>query len=238
VHTISKQFGVSQSTVYAWTKGRSPFGRRCGRITYTKELFYVIGALLGDGCIYFWNKLYMVWLFGEEEFCQKYASIVPSCTSKTKATAYPNRGKNVWFVKFDNAELFLLIRQIRENLNALSNLLTQGDRFANALQLIEGFFDAEGCVKVIKEPIRKTPKINLDLCNTNLALLQLIGRALKATLGIDPHFTSQSGGPNRKVSYHLRIYKKEAIRKFLSRVPTIKLKTEKVQYVENWLRKR
>lgn len=39
VCTISKQFGVSQSAVYAWTKGASPFGRRCGRIAYTTELF-------------------------------------------------------------------------------------------------------------------------------------------------------------------------------------------------------
>jgi hypothetical protein len=27
------------------------------------------------------------------------------------------------------------------------------------------------CVKVIKEPARKTPKINIDFCNTNLGLL-------------------------------------------------------------------
>jgi hypothetical protein len=38
----------------------------------------------------------------------------------------------------------------------------------NALQLIEGFFDAEGCVKVIKEKVRKTPKVNLDFLTPTL----------------------------------------------------------------------
>jgi hypothetical protein len=89
VCTISRRFGVSQSAVYAWTNGVSPFGRRCGRITYTKELFYVIGALLGDGCIYFWKNGYQISLLGEREFCVKYAERVSACTSHRKAKTYP-----------------------------------------------------------------------------------------------------------------------------------------------------
>ncbi len=185
VHTIWKQFGVSQSTVYAWTKGRSPFGRRSGRITYTKELFYVIGSILGDGSIYFWKNGYTIWLLGEREFCLKYARIIPLCTSKHSATAYPYRGRNVWFVKFHNAELYFLIRQIRKDLGILSNLLKRGNISANRVRLIEGFFDAEGCVKVIKERVRRTPKICLDFSNTDASLLDLIQEALKCALGIE-----------------------------------------------------
>jgi intein-encoded DNA endonuclease-like protein len=238
VITISKESGVSQQTVYAWIKGASPFGKRCGRIAYTTELFYIIGAMLGDGSIYLWKTQHFISLVGEVEFAEKFAKKVSVCTTKSNAKAYPYRGRNVWLVSFQNAELYFLIREIREHLEVLSDLLGLGNRSENALQLIEGFFDAEGCVKIIKEKVRKTPKVNLDLCNTNLALLELIGRELRATIGIGPHFTSQSGGPNRKVSYHLRIYRKDAIRTFLSRVPTIKLKPEKVRYVENWLKKK
>jgi hypothetical protein len=50
---------------------------------------------------------------------------------------------------------------------------------------------------VIKEPARKTPKINMDFCNTNLGLLQLVEHELKTTLGIEPHF-SQPADPTRK----------------------------------------
>lgn len=238
VCTISKQFGVSQSAVYAWTKGTSPFGRRCGRVAYTTELFYVIGAMLGDGCIYFWKNRYFIWLLGEREFCVKYAERVSHCTSYRTAKAYPYRGRNCWFVKFQNAELYFLMKEIRENIEVLAELVKSGSHSPNALQLIEGFFDAEGCVKVIKEEVRRTPKINLDFCNTNLALLELIRRELDYVLNIEGRFTSQRDKRrNRKVVYHLRIYRKDAIRKFLEHVSTIKLKPEKVQYVENWLRR-
>lgn len=238
VRTISKRFGVSQSAVYAWTKGTSPFGRRSGRIIHTKELFFVIGALLGDGSIYLWKNSYQIWLLGEREFCMKYAEKVSACTSNRKPKTYPYRGRNVWFVKFQNAELYLLMRGIRENINILTELLIRGDRSMNSLQLIEGFFDAEGCVKVIKEKVRRTPKINLDFSNTNLTLLEFIRRELKYALDIEGRLTSQKDKrPNRQIMHHLRIYSKYAIREFLLRVSTIKLKPEKVQYVENWLRK-
>jgi intein-encoded DNA endonuclease-like protein len=239
VCTISKQFGVSQGTVYAWTKGTSPFGRRCGRIAYTTELFYVIGSMLGDGSIYFWKKQkqYYISLIGELEFAAKFAKKVSVCTTKRHAKAYPYRGRNVWLVSFQNAELYFLIREIREHLSVLTDLLGLGNRSVNALQLIEGFFDAEGCVKVIKEKVRKTPKINLDFCNTNLALLDIIRRELNYALNIEARFTSQKDTRgNRQVIYHLRIYRKDAIRKFLEHVSTIKLKPEKVHYVEDWLR--
>lgn len=238
VCTISKQFGVSQGAVYAWTKGTTPLGRRSGRITHTKELFYVIGSLLGDGCIYFWKNRYIIWLLGEREFCMKYAEKISHCTSHGKAKPYPYRGRNVWFVKFQNAELYFLIKEIRERIDVLTKLMRRGGRSINALQLIEGFFDAEGCVKIIKEEVRRTPKINLDFCNTNLALLELIRRELNCALSIEGRMTSQiDKRGNRKVVHHLRIYRKDAIRKFLEHVSTIKLKPEKVHYVEDWLRK-
>jgi len=183
VRTISRRFEVSRGAIYAWTKGASPLGNRAGRITHTEELFYVIGALLGDGSIYFWKNSYQIWLLGEREFCTKYAEKVSACTSNGKAKTYPYRGRNVWFVKFQNAELYFLMRRIRENINILTDLLIRGDHSMNSLQLIEGFFDAEGCVKVIKEKVRRTPKINLDFSNTSLTLLEFIRRELKHTLG-------------------------------------------------------
>lgn len=195
--------------------------------------------MLGDGRIYFWKKRYFIWLIGELEFAAKFAKKVSVCTTKRRAKAYPYRGRNVWFVSFQNAELYFLIREIREHLGVLSDLLSLGNRSVNALQLIEGFFDAEGCVKVIKEKVRRTPKICLDFCNTNIALLKLIRKALKDTLGIEGRFTSQNGtGPNRKVIYHLRIYRKDAVRIFLREINTTKLKREKMKYVENWLREK
>ena len=238
VLVITKKFAVSRSTVYAWARGSSPFGTRCGKIIYTKELFYVIGALLGDGCIYHWRNSFQVWLHGERKFCTKYAERALACTTKRNIRAYPLRGRNVWFVQFQNAELYFLMKQIREHLDVLSSLLRTENSSVKGLQLIEGFFDAEGCVKVIKEPVRRTPKINLDFSNTNFALLEIVKTELKRTLNIEGRFScDHDKRPNRHVMYHLRMYQKDAIGKFLSRVNTIKLKPAKVQYVRNWLEK-
>ena len=52
VDRISSVYGVTKSTVYQWYKGTTPFGSRAGRIAMVPELLYVLGALLGDGCIY------------------------------------------------------------------------------------------------------------------------------------------------------------------------------------------
>jgi hypothetical protein len=74
-------------------------------------------------------------------------------------------------------------------------------------------------VKVVNEEVRRTPKISLDFCNTNLNLLDLIRRELKYTLGIDGRLTSQKDKrPNRHIIYHLPIYRKNAIRKFMLHV--------------------
>lgn len=39
----------------------------------------------------------------------------------------------------------------------------------------------------------------------------------------------------RQRVYHLRIYKKEYVKRFLDSISTTKLKEEKMSYVENWL---
>jgi intein-encoded DNA endonuclease-like protein len=214
-------------------------GNRAGRITHTEELFYVIGALLGDGCTYFWKNRYYIWLYGEREFAAKFAERVSVCTNKQKAKAYFCRGRNVWFVTFQNAELYFLIRRIRDDIDVASDMLRRGDRSANGLQLIEGFFDAEGCVKVIREEVRRTPKICLDFSNTDVNLIELFRRALKDTLNIEGRLVSQTDSRgNRLVNHHLRMYGKDAIRKFLLHVHTVKLKAEKVQYVEKWLQQK
>ena len=40
----------------------------------------------------------------------------------------------------------------------------------------------------------------------------------------------------RKKVYHLRIYKKEFVKRFFDNINTTKLKEEKIIYLENWLK--
>ena len=204
------------------------------------HLFYVLGALLGDGCLYHWKtNYYYVLLMGDEKFTAKYADRITQCTG-VNSKNYINRSQNVWFVRCNNFRLYYLFKKVREDLGYLKELMKQSDK-NSALLFIEGFFDAEGCVKIVKEEVRKTPKICLDITNTNLKFLELIRKLLKEYLNIEARYSAQEAhlgkdGFMRQKVYHLRIYKKEFVGRFLENISTTKLKEEKIIYVKNWLK--
>ena len=239
IEIINKKFGIPSGNLYDWYSNKHiPYGRK-GKLKNIPELFYVIGALLGDGCLYRWRLTNnFVLLMGDKRFADKYARLVTLCTNK-KSKAYINRNQNIWFVKSNNFELYSFFKKSREDLSYLTNLLKNSDRKCSIL-FIEGLFDAEGCVKIIKEKARKTPKICLDITNTNFELLEVFKNLLKISFEIEANYSIQKpfvgkDGSTRKKSYHLRIYKKDDIRKFLKNINTTKLKEEKIPYVNNWL---
>ncbi len=240
IKQISNKLGVPFGTLYNWHKyDGSPYGKR--KLEYNKELFYILGALFGDGCAYHWKKMnkYMVIVTGEKDFIEKYADKLERCVRK-KIKGYPERSKNVWHLKTWNIELYRLFKKVRENRSFLSEIMKNGDYYNNSLQFIEGFFDAEGCIKIIKEKVRKTPKICLDITNTDYPLLEIIRNLLQEKLDIEARYSIQKPGIGkdglfRKEAYHLRIYKKDYIKKFFENMSTIKLKSEKINYVNNWL---
>jgi intein-encoded DNA endonuclease-like protein len=239
VNSISKNFGVTKATAYGWFNNKqSPFS--CiGKIEFKTEIFYVLGALLGDGCHYHWKGNFQVWLFGEKEFAKKFASKLSQCIGKNVKYYFRKNG-NVWFVKVGNAQLYFLFKEMRKNFENLIQLIHNKNIKINSLEFIEGFFDAEGCVKIIKEEVRITPKICLDICNTDFRILCLIQKLLKDNLNIDARFSVQESksswhSSNKKDQYHLRIYKKDFVRHFFKNIDTIKLGPAKQKYVDNWL---
>jgi hypothetical protein len=122
-----------------------------------KNLFYVLGALLGDVYIYKWKNYYFVGiLVAEHNFAKKFASKLSSLGRPAKAYFY--RRRKLWFVRQNNRELFELFRDLRKDPISVIKLAKYGDFNKNSLQFVEGFFDAEGCVKLVKEKVRKTPK--------------------------------------------------------------------------------
>jgi len=232
---IHSKFGVPIGTIYDWYNGRLPYGRK-SRLKHLPELFYVLGALLGDGCLYKWRLTnHYVILVGDERFATKYADMLSLCVDK-KVKAYLDRSKNIWFVRINDFKLYSLFEKIRQEPTRLFHLLKHKDLQDSHL-FIEGFFDAEGCVKIIKEKSRRTPKICLDITNTNLKLLDLIKELIEEQLNILARYSIQKEAisRNRKTAYHLRIYKKADIKQFLDHIKTTKLKKEKILYVKNWL---
>ena len=239
VYDLHEQSGVPLAALYGWYEGRHrPYGRR-GKLSIKPELFYVIGALLGDGCLYKWKSTYnYIILVGDKSFATKYAKMLSECTQRI-SKAYIDRNKNIWFVKINNYELYSLFQKARENPDVIRKMMKKHGGNSSLL-FIEGFFDAEGCVKIIKEKVRKTPKICLDITNLNYEILEVIKRLLKENLGIEARYSIQKAfvgkdGSKRKKIYHLRIYKKEFIRTFFNSIKTTKLTEEKKKYLKGWL---
>jgi hypothetical protein len=98
------------------------------QIEYKKELFYVIGALLGDGCAYHWKKgnVKTLILIGDEKFTKKYTEKLAKC-SRNKVKNYIDRSKNIWFVRIGNITLYNLFREIRLDLSKLVGLIKEGE---------------------------------------------------------------------------------------------------------------
>jgi len=235
IEDIHGEFGIPRGTLYDWYSDKHcPFGRR-GKLIYKPELLYVLGALLGDGCLYNWKITnHFIILVGDENFTTKYATMLSPCI-ETKVKPYIIRSKNIWFVRTNSYRLYELFKKARENMDYLEQLIRQNKQAP--LLFIEGFFDAEGCVKIIKEKVRKTPKICLDITNTNKNYLDLVQKLLMEFLGIEARYSIQKpdGKKNKKVAYHLRIYKKEYVRRFFQNIQTTKLTPEKAILLKNWL---
>ncbi|MDP4001515.1 MAG: LAGLIDADG family homing endonuclease [bacterium] len=236
IDKIGGEYGIPAGTLYDWYRNTHiPYGRK-GKIVYRPEIYYVVGALLGDGCLYKWRLTnnYVI-LVGDKRFATKYSRLLGLCINK-RIKPYIDRSKNIWFSRVNNFELYELFKKSRADLDYLKNLILKSGHRA-ALFFVEGFFDAEGCVKIIKELSRITPKICLDMTNTNLEILNLVKALLLETLNIETRYSVQKAYGNRKICHHLRIYRKEDIQKFLKYVPTTKLKDEKIILVKNWLNK-
>ncbi|MGA3020548.1 MAG: LAGLIDADG family homing endonuclease [Candidatus Micrarchaeales archaeon] len=228
VDKVTKDFGVSSATAYQWFRGGSPYGKRAGRITINKELFYIVGALLGDGYIYAWRKRYRVGLsVRDKSFAKRFAEKL-SKVVKREVRFYHYSKKDLWFVNINNAELFFLFNKLRNDLSYLRQLLKVGNFSTNSLEFLQGFIDAEGCVKLVKEETRKTPKVVMDITNKNLDYLMLMAFLLEKTLRIKPHFYSQFDKRRNSTYHHLRFYKKADVKEILTEIKTIKNRNPKL----------
>lgn len=205
---------------------------------YEKNFYYILGALLGDGCVYKWKDKYQFWLMGNKKFAAKYASCLSEYLGKNIKN-YKRSNRNFWYVCVDNKELFNLVKTSRKDLERYGKInLSNFEEFGS--YFVEGFFDAKGCIKIVKEKVRKIPKLSFDICNTNFELINFVKNFAENYLGIKKNYSNQDpflgkDWSYRKKCYRLRIYKKDFIQKFFDKISKTKLTEEKKSYVEKWL---
>lgn len=228
--------GVSKGIVRKWRNRLKVTGVAPGKVARIPELLYVIGSLLGDGCPYQWKTTFSVLLVGEEAFARKFASKLSLCVGY-QIHWHKAARRNFWYVRILNPELFHIFLSTRVDPSLLEGLLNEVGRVRGIEEFVQGFFDAEGCVKVIREKTRRTPKICVDFTNTDLRVLTLVKGYIEERLGIVGRFSTQRARPPRKECFHLRLYSKANVAIFLGAIPTVKLTEEKIIYVDRWLRK-
>jgi predicted DNA-binding protein (MmcQ/YjbR family) len=246
IDKIHSGFGISRGTLYSWYSGAyRPFGRR-GALIYKPELFYVFGALLGDGYTYSWKDGYLKKHFRvgldvkDKVFAVKYAQKLSKAINfKVNVSYYVN--KKLWYVRLDDKNLYSLVNKLRASPKLVIPLINRSQKSQlSAINFIEGFFDADGCVKIINDSSRKVPKICPDFTSTDSDRIEVIKILLRNYLGIEARYSNQDAylskdGSLRKKTYHLRIYKKESVKRLLKKVKTFKLYREKVPYMKQWM---
>ena len=69
--------------------------QKYNKLAICKELFYVLGALLGDGCIYKWRNEHQIWLIGDENFAKKYTIKLSKVLGRKVNKALAQRYRNL-----------------------------------------------------------------------------------------------------------------------------------------------
>lgn len=200
------------------------------------ELLYVIGAVLGDGYLFESGGHHLVGLdVRSGEFAERFASKISRVVG-VRVRAHYYAGGRIWYVRTRSDELSRVITKVRRELSMLALLVRRGTCRENALEFLAGLFDAEGCVKVVREEARLTPKLCLDITNTSKELLDLANSMMSTYLGFAGRYSLQRDDKrHRKPVYHLRVYRRRHVRTFLDGVNTVKLTPIKKQFLHSWL---
>jgi len=177
------------------------------------EYGYVIGVVLGDGCLYKYNSNYSIILETTNPmFANRFKNAIESLCGKksqfkTKTrTRVWNRGKKTYEYSFDvyRVEMysklwFNIIGNIKERI-LNDNFCPMDKDFCRGI--IKGFFDSEGYYAVYKYPWKK-----IVFYNKNIVLLNFI-KSLLSSFGI-----SVSGIYPSVEDAELTIYKQNEVNK-------------------------
>jgi hypothetical protein len=96
--------------------------------------------------------------------------------------------------------------------------------------------------KTRMEAFDELSNICLDIANANFEYLELMWKILYEKMGVVAGYSVQKpfvgkDGSRRQRMYHLRIYKKEYVKRFFEELSTTKLYPEKEILLKNWLEK-
>ena len=196
---------LSIYTIYDWVNGKhNPLGnvnKFDGKPS--PELAYIIGVMLSDGYLYFYDKnndYFLRLAVIDREFAEKFAE----CLTKVLGRKRPykpsfDRKRKRWVVMGCSV---LLFRFLNRTLKELKTIIEYDEKCVSAF--LQALFDGEGSIIIKIEGRRR--KRQLYLYNTDKKLLVYIQYLLKRYFNIDssgPHLVRKKGNimhfPNGRI---------------------------------------
>ena len=224
---ISKKLGIPKSTLYYWKirRHKPPLARWIP--TPSRELSYVIGALLGDGTLDLHHYNYSARLRVKDyDFCKNFSVIMARLLNKRYRMPKWNEKKQYWHVFYDSTAFYewavkLKSEVEKQNLEILKQYIEHSKETVK--YFLRGLFDAEGSNSQCKL---------VSLSNSNKALLEYVKYLLKRYFSITaggPHLNTKAGKVNnkrrdgkivvaRRNCYTLSIYRRLDIVRFLTEI--------------------
>jgi len=172
---ISRILNISRTTAYQWIKGKNPQGafsnppRYHPNLELSETLFYIIGVVLGDGCLY--RPRWLIQLVTKErKFAESFRDALKSIDLR------------VYFYRKRYFRVYTLSKSLFQFLDGLTlkdmeELLTSRREWA--ISFLRGFYESEGYF----ERIGRNGRIRIF--NTNIDLLVAVKRVMEK-LGFHP----------------------------------------------------
>jgi len=192
MYKVAKILGIPRSTLRHWKCGCVPPSARW-EPKPSPELAYVIGALLGDGCVYSTrSSIYGISLAAKDiEFVEQFSKCIAIVLGKRYRV--PRRYRNLWRVTYFSNTLRSYVEYTPECVK----------------MFLRGIYDAEG----YHYSTQRREKITLG--NKNITLLRYVQYLLWQYFSIIAYITIAS----RKSSvYSLVIGRKSFVKRFLTEI--------------------
>ena len=230
-------FNIKYDTLWTWVRGiKSPHGRINFIKRFDEKFAYIIGVILGDGCIYkvMRNGSYMggrvIFNSKDKELADKVALLLACVLGKRRCyKVIWNEKLQIYVVECWSKHLVEVISKPIEELEDINE--------KHPIEFLKGLFDAEGSVSIRILSYGIYPRIFLT--NSNLKLLLYVKKLLKRfNINSNIHINTPAGKlktiknrrtMTKKTCYNISIENIDGAKKFAKLINfTIKRKSKKL----------
>lgn len=228
---ISKMLGIPEGTVNSWLyMGKNPTNKlNSFDSTPSPELSYVVGAVLGDGCLFYSRGYWIQLVVKDREFVDYFSQCLAKLLKRKEA--YPlferndNNGQSKMYgVRVASKLFWSWLKEWEVHKNVIES---------NPESFLRGLYDSEGSICKYREK----EHLAIILANTKRELLELAKNLLKK-LGIDSRiYAINDRRKNHKICYRLVITSKDNLLLFYDKVGfTIKRKQQRLENLARTIR--